>query len=88
MNLGIIPEQNCPYCNHTMNATSDTHAEPRQPELGDVSICGYCGELSWFGIDLRLIKMSEREQQKVIGELSPVIVEFMKNCKSRHKQLN
>jgi glutaredoxin len=40
-------KRECPYCANTLDAAS--HEEGIEPQVGDISMCFYCGELSLFG---------------------------------------
>lgn len=86
MKSSILPEQNCPHCGHHMDATVDTHEDPRSPQVGDMSLCFYCGDLSWFGTNLMLVSMTADEAKTAMSELPQNTVNLINACKRKYLQ--
>lgn len=57
-NSGQLPTRPlCPYCDAASDGWGDPAGEPsRAPEVGDVALCLYCGEMSLYTAALMLRK--------------------------------
>lgn len=57
-------ESVCSKCGNSLDACTGLNLE-NQPEPGDVSICGYCGQVMIFGVNLTLREPTLQEQKSL-----------------------
>lgn len=58
-----VEEVECNVCHHKL----DSHTNPNGalPQEGDISICVYCGNLSRFDKNLKIVSLTEEEIEKL-----------------------
>jgi hypothetical protein len=69
----------CPTCNEIIDGAMN--AEPgnkAMPLPGDLTICGYCGEICMFQADMSLAVTDERDEEGLIEHLQKEIRQMMK----------
>lgn len=86
METHIMPSQHCPSCGHHMDATTDPSGNAHSPQPGDVSLCFYCGDLSWFGSNLMLKAMTPEESIEIMNELPRNTLNLINACKRKYLQ--
>jgi len=57
---GRVFSSHCPQCYSTLNGADDPCSEDA-PQLGDITICFYCGALLCFGLGMALENYPEAE---------------------------
>jgi glutaredoxin len=67
MNTVRFNKRQCPYCANILDAASND--EDITPQVGDISMCFYCGELSLFGED-NFIAVSDEQKSELREHLS------------------
>lgn len=64
----------CPNCGTVLDGW--TGVDGVKPNIGDISLCWYCGELGKFGPNFVLCKLTDEELIAIAGK--PEITEAMK----------
>lgn len=67
-NYGAIPASKCPRCEILLDDATAAYEENSVPKPGDVSVCVYCGVLSYFGEDLTLQEFTRDELNQLRAE--------------------
>lgn len=57
---GKMPEDYCPTCNERLDGVTSLDANG-MPDVGDISLCAYCGELLEFDEDMKLVLLTEEQ---------------------------
>jgi hypothetical protein len=83
-----MPEQQCPYCQWTLNTswTPDT-PESELPKEHDGSVCINCAEILIFDQDLRLRKPYGGEIERIMG-VDPEYIKQLQALQARIKAVN
>lgn len=73
------PPSPCPVCGKVLDAntpaTDDAH-EAQIPSPGDVSLCGYCGAVCTFALDLTLRRPTAEEMESFLAD--PAVREMVR----------
>lgn len=51
----------CPYCGYLCDSATNTVENARKPREGDLTICIKCGEISKFGKNYEILKMTQED---------------------------
>jgi hypothetical protein len=65
----LAPDQVCPHCGHTLELATAASDPGSTPSPGDLTICGFCGELLRFDAELRVHELTAEE--RVVAEAEP-----------------
>ena len=77
------PESTCPKCNSLLDGATRVHGKPGGPEVGDFTICFYCGTCCRFTPGLKLRLATEAEIQSLSQEIQDAIRKAKLFVKSR-----
>lgn len=67
----------CPTCGKMLDASTGAHMEePIQPEVGDITICGYCSTLLAFGPEMTLRRATQAEFEELDPQLQKLVIGF------------
>ena len=65
-----LNENRCPNCDHLIDGVRDPSSGVPDctPNIGDVSVCAYCGEILEFDENLKSIKVTEKTLSEFTSE--------------------
>lgn len=63
-----MKENNCPECGKVTNRAESIEDGSTTPEVGDISLCLYCGSINQFDADLNIHPVADGVMDKIKEE--------------------